>query len=786
MMAGIPSAMPSEARVKELQTFIFDSHNKQAELSPIYLDALLDALLALYDDCNSWNGDNGNVSVFVNNYEAAVSLLRSLRPNKHDYSFLKPLARGEFGKVTLVKGKVDNSVYALKTLNKQHLLTKKKEAFFMEERDILALGCSSPWLPKLYASFQDQESLYIVMEYAAGGDLFSLVAKKEEPILNENSAKFYIAETILAIESIHAMNYAHRDIKPTNILIDNQGHIKLADFGSSIQLDSNGKIFSNVPVGTCDYISPEIIKAQEGNSSGYGPECDWWSLGIVLYEILQGDPPFFGETVTETYYKITNHQETLHFVEDIPLSEEVKDLIKRLLCDKENRLGKNDSQEIKDHPFFEGVQWDTIREQTPPFVPVLKSLDDTSNFIPPEEESPKATVPNRNNQKQFAGNHLPFIGFTYQPRVLEAITSSDVNIDNANCSTEEPPLDLISISEHESALLNLKTELVNIKDTNALLLQAKQVLETQITEMTAAKNKTQEESCQKLELLQAEHTKHLQEYQSHSEELEKIIEKLRVDLELSQKETFNTQADLREIQVELSSVASQISPLEETNTRLTSEVDSLKAHYEATLASLSVKHSDEVNDLLSQINALSQDKEQFQATNLELVNEVAIFKTKIEECQSELQQMEKLQEKLATISERIQSLELQIKVEKQKSQPTDSPETCKEVDSLKEQLGQVEQSRDHLSNQLAIERSNKDQMLSEMEKMRNQISTLEKSATADHTVEYAQLQEQVRRLTDENQQLKNSFDQSQREVEQKSESINALELKVSQLRKATN
>ncbi|KAJ9059437.1 hypothetical protein DSO57_1002433 [Entomophthora muscae] len=318
--------------------------------------------------------------------------------------------------VSIVRSKQDGKIYAMKTLNKLYILRCQELSFYMEEKDVLTLSRFSPWIPKLHATFQDSENLYLVMEYAGGGDLYNLLVRNSLPIISEDDARFYLAETVLALSDLHALNYVHRDLKPQNILLDNDGHIKLADFGSCIQLNPDGKITSNIPVGTSDYISPEVLQAQERNAS-YGPECDWWSLGILLYELLQGDPPFSSDNLLETHSQIMNHQKHLAFYGMYPISDEAKDLIQKLICDRDVRLGKNGPQEIKEHPFFAGIDWENIRHTTPPFVPSLISPDDTSNFSGYEgdEDNHEISVVPKTT-KEFLGTSLPFIGFTHHTR----------------------------------------------------------------------------------------------------------------------------------------------------------------------------------------------------------------------------------------------------------------------------------------------------------------------------------------------------------------------------------
>ncbi|KAI7882829.1 kinase-like protein [Lichtheimia hyalospora FSU 10163] len=299
----------------------------------------------------------------------------------------------------------------MKTLNKRHMLAQRERASFMEERTVLSQA-NTEWIPTLHAAFQDDDNLYLVMEYAGGGDLFSVLDRKETLCLSEKEARFYIAETILAVDSLHQLGYLHRDIKPQNILIDSTGHVKLADFGSCIAMTSVTSNNSNnkemlLPVGTCDYVSPEVLQC----TSSYGTEVDWWSVGIVLYEALQQNPPFHSDkSEKDTYLNIMFHK-SIEFPR--PVSPACRDLIQRLLSKRETRFKR--VEDIKAHPFFNGVDWDQLRNSTPPFRPTLASPDDTSNFsVLDDDTSDNDDIIWKNAIGNDHMKHLPFIGFSYQ------------------------------------------------------------------------------------------------------------------------------------------------------------------------------------------------------------------------------------------------------------------------------------------------------------------------------------------------------------------------------------
>merc|ERR1711971_257503 len=282
-------------------------------------------------------------------------------------------------------------------------IAKHQVGHIKAERDLLASADSS-WLVQMYFSFQDDQWLYLCMEYCAGGDLMTILMRDD--ILTEADTRFYMSELAMAIQSVHKLKFVHRDLKPDNVLISSTGHVKLTDFGlakgfgnqeddhiSAYQKDGmkmkedvsvgvkGGKsrtqykrdrklMFSTV--GTPDYIAPEVFSQR-----GYGKEVDWWSMGVIMFECLVGYPPFYAEKPLQTCRKIVNYKRTLRIPSEAGLSREAKDILLKLICSARVRASY---KEIRKHAFFKSCPWDDLMKMKPPFVPDLKSEIDTSNF----------------------------------------------------------------------------------------------------------------------------------------------------------------------------------------------------------------------------------------------------------------------------------------------------------------------------------------------------------------------------------------------------------------------
>uniref|UniRef100_A0A8C5FKH6 Citron Rho-interacting kinase n=1 Tax=Gadus morhua TaxID=8049 RepID=A0A8C5FKH6_GADMO len=401
----------------------------QEERCNLGREEFLEALLVLYQECTSPDlMKMQHVSNFVHKsklcvFSEVVMELQALQPGPQDFEVRAVVGRGHFAEVQVVKEKATGDVCALKIMDKEVLRVAENVVFHEEERRILSLN-SSPWIPQLFYAFQDTEHVYLAMEYLPGGDLSSLLIRYEDQF-DESMAQFYLAELVEAIHSVHQLGYVHRDVKPENVLIDRTGHIKLADFGSAAKLNSDKKVVAPAAlVGTQDFLSPEVLSAMKGGQPAlYGVECDWWSLGLIAYEMIYGKSPFSDGTSAKTVHNILNFQRYLKFPEEVRASRLLVDLVQSLLCGARERLGY---QGLRCHAFFSSTDWNNLRQVLPPFVPKLQTEDDTSNFEEPEQAAPRsAPAAQRGAQTAgFKGHDLPFLGWFFS-RALTALAKAE-------------------------------------------------------------------------------------------------------------------------------------------------------------------------------------------------------------------------------------------------------------------------------------------------------------------------------------------------------------------------
>ncbi|KAM4575183.1 microtubule-associated serine/threonine-protein kinase 3 [Fundulus diaphanus] len=308
------------------------------------------------------------------------------KPLESDFETIKLISNGAYGAVYLVRHKETRQRFAMKKINRQNLVLRNQIQQAFVERDILTFA-ENPFVVSMFCSFETRRHLCMVMEYVEGGDCANLL-KNMGPLPVEMS-RMYFAETVLALEYLHNYGIVHRDLKPDNLLITSMGHIKLTDFGLSriglmnmttnlyeghIEKDTREFIDKQV-CGTPEYIAPEVILRQ-----GYGKPVDWWAMGIILYEFLVGCVPFFGDTPEELFGQVVS-DEIIWPEGDDALPADAQDLITRLLRQSPlDRLGTGGASEVKQHPFFVGVDWNGLLRQKAEFIPQLEAEDDTSYF----------------------------------------------------------------------------------------------------------------------------------------------------------------------------------------------------------------------------------------------------------------------------------------------------------------------------------------------------------------------------------------------------------------------
>ena len=314
--------------------------------------------------------------------------------SENRFEVISQIGSGGFGKVRLCRDINTNEFFAMKKLKFDLLINKAQLFHINTEKEIMSLDDNNIWKAKLNYSFINNGYLYLIMDYYPGGDLLHYMNSKDT--LTEDEAKFYIAEIILGVDSLHKNNCIHRDIKPDNIFIDQKGHLKIGDFGLSI-LSSNitypytykwrkwnnheksenyNYLMGLSNVGSLLYAAPEVIEKKI-----YGAEIDWWSVGVIFYEMLVGFPPFWSnkETPKETAIKLKNFKKYLNIPKGVKISFEAKKLIFDFLSERDKRLGKNGIDEIKNHIFFKNFDWENIRDMKPPFVPPLFVYDKDEN-----------------------------------------------------------------------------------------------------------------------------------------------------------------------------------------------------------------------------------------------------------------------------------------------------------------------------------------------------------------------------------------------------------------------
>ncbi|XP_069373288.1 citron Rho-interacting kinase isoform X4 [Paralichthys olivaceus] len=697
-------------------------------------EEFLEALLLLYQECTSPELMQINtVANFVNKFSEVVSELQALQPGVHDFEMCAVVGRGHFAEVQVVREKATGDICALKVMDKTVLRTQENLVFHEEERRILSLN-NSPWIPQLLYAFQDKEHVYLAMEYLPGGDLMSLLNRYEDQF-DESMAQFYLAELVEAIHAVHQLGYIHRDVKPENVLIDRTGHIKLADFGSAARMTANKTVAAPmVPVGTQDFLSPEVLIAMNGGSSHstYGVECDWWSLGIIAYEMIYGRPPFSDGTSTKTIHNILNFQRFLKFPQQPQASKQFVDLVQSLLCGAKERLG---FQGLHCHAFFSSVDWNNLRHVLPPFVPALHTEDDTSNFEEPAQAAPRPASAAQQGALSvgFQGLDLPFLGWFFS-RALTALAKT----------------------ESVSAGLNSPAKANSME--KKLHLKSKELQETQ-------------DKCHKME-------QEISRFQRKMTDLESVLHQKDVELKASETQRSILEQDLATYITECSSLKRS---LEEARVEVSREDDK----------ALQLLH-----DIREQSNKLQEIKEQeyhaqleeMQVTIRQLEEDLSAARRRSDLYESELrdsrQTSEELKRKAVEYQQRIQKAKEQGKADVEellsKLEKTNSEQQVK-IQELQDKLSKAVKASTEATELLQNVRQAKERLERDLERLRG------KSDSSDTLKRRLRETEQEGRKTLENQvkrlemverrenKLKDDIQTKSQQIQQMAEKILELE-----------
>ncbi|KAK0527860.1 serine/threonine protein kinase, AGC [Tilletia horrida] len=343
-------------------------------------------------------GNSQGRSNFRRTYSANSIKVRDVEVGPNSFVKVKMLGKGDVGKVYLVREKKTDRLYAMKVLSKKEMLKRNKVKRVMAEQEILATS-NHPFIVTLFHSFQSEDYLYLCMEYCMGGEFFRALQTRPGKCLSEDDAKFYAAEVTAALEYLHLMGFIYRDLKPENILLHQSGHVMLSDFDLSARATQRGgapamirqdspnsaplldtrsciaDLRTNSFVGTEEYIAPEVIKG-----CGHTSAVDWWTLGILIYEMIFATTPFKGSSRNQTFSNVLRNEVT--FPEGTPISSMGKSLIRKLLIkDEIHRLGsQSGASEVKSHKWFAPLSWGLLRNSTPPIVPAYSNGLDAINF----------------------------------------------------------------------------------------------------------------------------------------------------------------------------------------------------------------------------------------------------------------------------------------------------------------------------------------------------------------------------------------------------------------------
>ncbi|KAH9285851.1 Rho-associated protein kinase [Echinococcus granulosus] len=671
------------------------------------VENVLDVVAALVWDCNFQSAKNSRaIQSFVQRFSELANFICSQRTKFTDFELVKVIGQGGFGRVQLVRHKATRRVYAMKTMSKQHLLDHSQSGYW-EERDIM-VKATSEWLVTCHQAFVDKENIYLCMEYMPGGDLYYWLEYYDT--FTEEQARFYLAEIVLALEALHDLGYIHRDLKPDNMLLDAQGHLKLADFGSCVRLDSQGRYFCSSPIGTPDYISPEMLNCQ--SKAGYiGPACDWWALGVIAFEMLFGETAFYGQSLVETYSRILGYEKSLKIPTDTEITANFESLIRDFLRGADDRLGSNGgANEVKQHPFFESIDWLNLHSIAPPIKPVVTSDVDTSNINFDESEilgadakfcgdssnsssgspanlprTPGAFAAKKSvgPPAYFTGDNLAFAGFTFNREERQRLESSTkvAMVANGDANTAEMKASLAEVrAQLSTAEKQAAMDKIAVNEAQRRLDDTKAELQTARAEL----ERMGEETRTQVSVIQSERDTLCERANRLQTELMSAAE----ELELERKALAAVKEELTSVKAIPSlSVGNEMKQRSSPNENTSLQADLEEARQqacraEAELVNTRRLHAQEMGELLDQLQAAKTFSQLYKSKLAEAEAEMESLRSHLTSVQASCKELKEcnfsLESKLAMSEVDLDGLK--------KSYDTDLKEATTQVTRLKERV----------------------------------------------------------------------------------------------------
>jgi len=707
--------------------------------SGVTFEGLIDGLLVLYEECSNDKSKNKNelVAAFLAKFQSVVHSYHKLRVNIGDFQVKRIIGRGNFGDVKLAKEKCTGAVYALKVMKKGGDHTT---AFFSEERDIMARN-NSPWLTKLDYAFQDSNYLYLAMEYHCGGDLLSLMDRHDN-MLEEDSVRFYTAEVALGIHDLHKMGFVHRDIKPENILVDRTGHVKLADFGNAARLSTSGTVSKVMPVGTPDYIAPEVLQCLQGGhckSDSHGAECDYWSLGILAYEMFHGTTPFtdMDGSVINTYSNIMMHtNKAVNFPSERQASKDLKSLITRLLQPADKRLGHS---KLVRHAFFSPLDWSNMLNMAPPYVPEVSGVEDDSHFDIIEDVAPGPDIGSLKPKKEF--KNLPFVGFTFtsgKEKVisLEKGDSNSLETELKQKAAELEKIKLKNFQLEQQALNHTRVAETSVRDFE------------QVEKLTAQLNIAEQDNAQ---------------LKSTIGNVERILEIERQDRAATEQKTLTLLADVRKkwaraeeerMEVVKSELVEEREKCNDFENKYRESQSELRKYQSELEAVIQVK-----NQLKTKLKDYKQRLENVAALEEKRSKKIAVLESEKAELNTTLQQAKSQLDESRSLDGKVDALQLIIEQRDHIVKEKDAEIKIKttEIESFSANQKKYRKTIQDLEAQLKAKSKECGKLQSELEMVKNETLV----ETDSQLGVQAQLKSEIKEILAENAELKSKYKEAE-------------------------